>query len=91
MSKGNKRIVTPVLVTTSAVLLLDADANRISVLFSNNGAATLYLGKDATLTTSNAGTFVASGANLPDSDSQDAWWGITSSGTADVRIIEVVG
>lgn len=80
----------PVLVTpgTSATLVVDANSSRTSLFLQNFGATRVYLGKDNTVTTATATCFLDQYDTLED-DSTDDWWGITSSGTADLRGNEV--
>lgn len=73
--------------TTSAAVVLSANALRTSCLIQNVGTVDVYLGKDNTVTTTN-GIKLAAGASLADDASVDAWWGITASGTADLRVLE---
>lgn len=73
---------------TSADELVAANATRLSVTIQNVGTVPAYLGKDNTVTTS-TGLYLAAGASLDDTASRDAWWGITASGTADLRVCEV--
>lgn len=75
--------------TTAATLLLAANASRTTALLANNGTQTVYLGVANTVTTAN-GVPLAPGATLTDETTTGAWWGITASGTGDVRVVEVV-
>lgn len=74
--------------TAVAAQCLARNALRLRALISNNGAQTVYLGKDATLTTAN-GLPLPAGASLDDDASTDPWWAVTASGTGDLRICEV--
>ena len=86
-AKGSRThsVATP---TTSAVSVLAANSSRKSATIQNAGTVDVYLGKDNTLTTS-TGIKLAAGDSLQDKNSTEAWWAITSSGTGDLRIIEV--
>lgn len=86
-TRGRKTFAA-VTVTTSATLVLAAATSAArSVVIVNNGSVTVYLGKANTVTTSN-GIPLAAGQSLSDRDSLDAWYGITGSGSADVRVLE---
>jgi len=85
---GTKTLSTPITVDTSADLVLAANAGRVTALIVNNGSVTVYLGNDNTVTTTNGIPLVA-GAALEDGESGDAWYGVTASGSADVRVLEV--
>lgn len=74
--------------SAAAALQLAANASRKCAVIYNNGTQTVYLGKDSSVTTSNGMPLLA-GATLVDDHSVDAWWGITASGTGDLRIYEV--
>jgi hypothetical protein len=74
--------------TSAAALALAANADRERALIYNNGSQTVYLGKDATVTTAN-GLPLVSGASLEDDRTADAWWAIVASGTGDLRIVEI--
>ena len=87
-SSGTKTFTTAA-PTTSATLLLAANGSRQSALLSNNGSQTVYVGKNSSVTTSN-GVPIPAGSSLTDKSSRDAWYGITASGTGDMRICEVV-
>lgn len=78
-------------VTTSAASLVADNPRRRAVMIRNNDAsASIYLGSDATVTTSGAtqGIAVAAGATFVDRVSRDAWWAI-AGGTVSVTYIEV--
>jgi hypothetical protein len=84
----NTKAFTTAAPTTAATILLAANTERERALLMNNGSQTVYLGKDNTVTAAN-GLPLAAGASLEDDRTSDAWWGITASGTGDVRILEV--
>jgi hypothetical protein len=84
---GSKTLADPAPDTT-ATELKAANANRKVIVLYNAGSPTVYLGKDNTVTSS-TGLPLVEGASLTDEYSTDAWWGITASGTGDIRVIEV--
>jgi hypothetical protein len=86
----NGTLSSPAAVTvdTSADLILAANADRVTALIVNNGSVTVYLGKANTVTAANGLPLVA-GATLEDGESGSAWYGITASGSSDVRVLEV--
>lgn len=75
-------------VTNVAALLVAENLDRLTLSLVNNGKKTVYLGKDNTLTALN-GTPLPPTGSVSDDNSNDAWWGITESGTSDVRSVEV--
>lgn len=81
-----------VTVTTTATRLdtTDDTADHIvgqSLVFYNNGSVTVYLG-GSDVTTSN-GFPIAAGSSSPGlNDTAEAWYGITASSSADVRVLE---
>jgi hypothetical protein len=85
--KGSKTFLA-VAPAGSAVLLLAANANRISAAFVNNGSVTVYIGKANTVTVGN-GFPLFPGQPIYDDDSTDAWYGITAGTAGDIRGIEV--
>ncbi len=85
--RGSKTVTAVSCTSGSATQVLAANDNRKSASLKNTGAATVYLGlSDVTI---NTGYPLAAGESLTDGVSLDAWYGITASGTADVRVIEV--
>lgn len=75
--------------TTDAALVLAANDLRLSAAIYNNGAQTVYMGKDSGVTTE-TGFPLLSGGAIEDDDSNDAWYGVVASGTADLRVEETV-
>jgi len=75
-------------VSTSAVEVVAANDDRLSVLVQNTGSETIYVGFDATVTAAN-GVQVAAGGTYADGTYSGAVYAITSSGTSDVRFQEV--
>lgn len=86
MPKASKAF-TAAAPTTSPTLVLAANLGRWSATISNNGSVTVYLGKDNTVSTA-TGFALDPGMAVEDEESTDAWWGITASGTGDLRIEE---
>lgn len=84
---GSKTFADPA-PTSTAASVLAANTSRKSCTIQNVGTVDVYLGKDNTVTTTN-GLKLAAGDTLTDDVSTDAWWGITASGTADLRVLEV--
>lgn len=79
-------------VTTSATQILPPNNRRKSCLINNNGAATLYIGFDSSVTSSNGMPVVSNGyyINSGENDAfRGAIFGISASGTLDVRYEEV--
>jgi hypothetical protein len=82
-----------VTVTTSPTLILAANPERKGAIVYNNGSVVVYIGFDASVTTSN-GLTVQPGGVLNDSGFEDAYrsniYGVAASGTCDVRYWEWV-
>jgi hypothetical protein len=82
---------TPVTVTSTATPILASRANRGAyILHNNSGATTVFLGS-ATVTAANgiplaAGEKIAVDRSTGSSMVGDALYGITSAGTAEVRV-----
>jgi hypothetical protein len=78
-------------VASTATLIVASNPLRKGCLIVNNGAATIYLGMDANVTTVN-GLPIASNGVFNNSGLNDAYrgdiWGIIASSTADVRFWE---
>jgi hypothetical protein len=79
-----------VTVGNTATQILSANGARRTLIVYNNGTNTVYMGPDTNVTTSN-------GIPLPQQSSfsqngekmwKGAWYGITSTGTSDVRYID---
>ena len=73
-------------VGTTATLIKATNSSRKSILIRNNGSATLYIGGNNAVTTSN-GHGVIAGQSIYVKD-QDEIYGIVASGTLDVRYLE---
>jgi hypothetical protein len=88
LNKGNKSTPKSVTVDTTSggILLSDAGAWKTRT-FTNTGSVTVYLGKSGVTTA--IGSPLAANASMSDDVSLDAWYGITGSSTADVRVVEV--
>lgn len=85
--RGSKT-VGAVSVSDSATEVVAANADRKLVIIQNLGPATVYLGEDSSVTSS-SGLELVKGGVLTDEHSTDAWYGITDSGTADLRVMVV--
>lgn len=86
LPKGSKTLTTAS-PGTSASSVLAANASRKSATIHNAGLVTVYLGPSG-VTTSD-GIPLAPNATLSDDSTSDAWYGITSSGTGSLRVLEV--
>lgn len=77
-------------VATTATSIVSSDAQRKSLTMKNNGSTTIYLGNDGSVTTSN-GYPLEPGKEmfLEYAKSREAWYGIVSSGTVDLRYVDV--
>ena len=89
-TKGTKTIAQAT-VGTSAVQLAAASTSRKNVVIVNAGTATIYLGKDNTVTATGAtgGIPLPAGATLTDENTTDAWWAISGTAGQDVRVLTV--
>lgn len=80
-----------VTVTTAATKIMAANPGRRGYIIANNSSQTIYVGPDASITTSNA-IPIAVGSNITDSGDGDnfksTWYGIVAATTADVRYME---
>lgn len=74
--------------TAGGILISAASGSRMSLAIFNTGSATLYIGSDASVTTSN-GYPVPAGTSFTDSVSIDAWYGICATSTLDIRTMTV--
>lgn len=73
--------------TTSASVVLAANSSRVTAMIQNVGTVDVYLGPSGV--TTSTGLLLEAGATLTDDLSTSAWYGITASGTADLRVCEV--
>lgn len=71
---------------TSATLIVAANTGRATLVMTNVSANTVYLGKSDVDTTKYP---LAQGEHFTDNSSTEAWYGITATGTGDIRYIEV--
>lgn len=85
--KGNKTFFA-IAPDNTADLLLAANPNRKFARFYNNGAVTVFLGKDSSVSTTNGMPLPAAGV-FEDRNSNDAWYGITALTASDIRGYEV--
>lgn len=80
-----------VTITTAATLILGANPARKGMYFVNNSAQTIYIGPDASITTSNA-VPIAAGATVFNSGEREAWrgpiYGIVAATIANARYWE---
>lgn len=74
--------------TSSASQIVAASATRLCVIIENVGTVGVYLGSTSGVTTS-TGLFLDAGETLTDDVTVDAWFAITASGTADLRVCVV--
>jgi hypothetical protein len=86
-ARGSKTTAAAVSIGTTATSILAANTGRRGLIFYNNGSATVYLG--GTGVTVAGGIPLAAGASFSDTLTTDAWSGIVSTGTVDLRVIEV--
>jgi hypothetical protein len=84
---GSKTFSDPAPTTTAASVLAANTSRKVAVI-RNVGTVAVYLGVSSGVTTSN-GLPLEPGDTLVDEHSVDVWWGITASGTGDLRIYEV--
>jgi len=75
-------------VSTAAVEVVAASADRQSVLVQNTGPETVYVGFDASVTAAN-GVEIAAGGTYADETYAGALYAVTASGTTDIRFQEV--
>lgn len=75
--------------TGSAAQGVAANTARIQVVMINNGAATVYMGSDNTVTTANGIPLQGNGGGYVDDSTTGAWFFITGGATGDVRILEI--
>lgn len=75
--------------TTTAASVLAANSSRKVAILYNNGAQAVYLGTTSGVTVAN-GMPLVPGASFIDDRTLGAWYGITPSGTGDLRIMQVV-
>jgi len=74
--------------TTTATRIVSARPGRIGLTMKNVGSVTVYIGPDSTVTTS-TGFPLDEDEVMEDEGYTDEWWGITGSGTGDIRGFEV--
>ena len=80
-----------VTVGNTATLIVAANTARLSLVIQNNGSVTVYIGPDASVSTSNGVAILANGSFQEDSGGarmyQGDIYGITDS-SSDVRVWE---
>lgn len=79
-----------VTVTTTATLVVAANNGRIAITIWNFGSATIYWGKDASVTTANGVPIPANGS-VEERDYLGPVYAIAASGTVNTRYWEVGG
>jgi len=89
---------TAVSVTTSATVLKAKNRDRIGLILDNQSSSTVWVGDDTSLTASTGIALYAKDKLIFDFEGGPSYqfavrgdiYGIVSSGTADVRVFEVV-
>ena len=81
-----KSTLAAVSVTNAATLVLAADATRTGAVFQPTDAD-IYIGDSGV--TATTGILLTAGTPFTDTLTVDAWYGITASGTADCRVLEI--
>lgn len=77
-------------IETEPKQILAANPDRKSYLIQNNNSSKdLYLGFSSSVTPSRYSAKLLAGAVIDGDDHKGAWWGITQSGTIDVRFMEI--
>lgn len=77
-----------VTVTTTATLIAGRNSKRKILELTNNGLNTVYIGLSDTDCTVASSFPLESGDVMEWTFKRDEVWGITSSGTSDVRVLE---
>ena len=85
-SKGLNTI-TAISPNATATLIATSNSNRIALLIFNAGGNVVYLGKTSSVTTAD-GMPLYPLSSLEDTESKDSWYGVTSTGTGDIRVVE---
>ena len=79
-------------VTTSATLITKDNPKRLSMIMYNASSTTVYIGQTVSLTTADGVAIVAGGSLSEDSGGErvylGAYYGISTTGTADIRYWE---
>ena len=79
-------------VTSTATLILADNPQRLSLIITNNGSSTVYIGQTNTVTSTTGVPLQADSILTEDSGGTKMYcgpiWGITDTGTADVRVWE---
>ena len=88
-ARNGNLLVTRVQPTTSALLVLAANPNRMKATIQNlSTSVTVFLAESSSVL-STTGLELAAGATLTDEETVTAYYGITASGTSDLRVAEV--
>lgn len=83
---GNAKI-SNVTVGNTAVRIVAYNAKRDSIRIFNNGSNAIYIGPANTVTAL-TGFPIPAGTQFVDDGGQLDWYGITSTGSSDVRVLE---
>ena len=79
-------------VTNIATLILADNPMRLSLIITNVSPDTVFIGQDATITSSTGIPIIQNGTFTEDSGGTKMYcgpiWGVTSGGTVDVRVWE---
>ena len=82
-------------VGATATLIVAANSKRQSLIITNDGTVTLYVGPDSSVTATNGIQIEEDGNFTEDSGGsrvyQGDWYGIVSAGTGDCRFWERLG
>jgi hypothetical protein len=74
--------------TTTAAVILDSNPKRKAVIIYNNGAETVYLGFNSSVSTSNGLPILSGAAYENDHFNATGEYWIISTGTTDLRVEE---
>lgn len=84
---GSKSTVAQVSVGTSSTSIIAANSARKSLVITNQGASTIYVGNSGV--TTSTGFALAAGASISDVTTVDAWYGVVATGSVTAGVIEV--
>lgn len=78
--------------TTGGILIVAANPQRLSLIITNTGAQTIYIGQDSSITAATGVPLITNGTLTEDSGGTKVYcgpvYGITSTSTSDVRYWE---
>lgn len=86
--EGDK-VSRTVTVGLTATLIAITNVNRKNIVIQNNSGTTIYLGGDATVSTTN-GIKVIAGADVEDPASTGEWWAITTGAPVSIIVAETM-